>query len=136
MDAVLTVMVIDGGARGHVLSRAYEKSPDVDKIIVAPGNSFITYKRAKDVLVDKNCSLKDPYSILEIAHKYHPDIIDVAQDDALACGAVNLLQKHGFETFGPSQKAARIEWDKRHSREFMQRHGIPAPASAILTQKP
>ena len=123
----LSVMIIGSGAREHAISQAYEKSPQVDRIIVVPGNDFIEYKRQKEVLIDKNCSLKDPFSILGIAKKYRPDLIDVAQDDALASGTVDLLQENGFQVFGPTKQAARIEWDKRWSREFMQRQQIPHP---------
>lgn len=127
MGKNLTVLVIGGGAREHTISDAYEKSNQVNKIIVAPGNDFIAYKRQKEVIVDKRCSLNNPESILEIARKYKPDLIDVAQDDALAAGTVDLLQKEGFTVFGPVKEAARIEWDKKWSREFMQRHQIPSP---------
>ncbi len=121
-----TILIIDSGARGHAISEAYEKSKRVDRIIVAPGNDFIAFNRKKEVVIE-GCDLKNPESILAVAKKYEPDLVDVAQDDALACGAVDLLQKSGFRVFGPTREAARLEWDKRFSREFMQRHGIPAP---------
>ncbi|MBS3071950.1 hypothetical protein J4408_03090 [Candidatus Pacearchaeota archaeon] len=123
----LTILLIGSGAREHTISCAYEKSPNVKRIIIAPGNDFIGYKRQKEVVMDKNCSLKNPTSLLEIARKYQPDLVDVAQDDALANGTVDTLEKEGFVVFGPRKEAARIEWDKRWSREFMQRHEIPHP---------
>lgn len=122
-----SVLIIGSGAREDALSRAYEKSPLVDQIIISPGNDFMAYNRKKTVIVDKNASLKNPQSILEIAQKYAPDLIDVAQDDALASGAVDLLRKKGFRVFAPTQAAARLEWDKKWSREFMQRQRIPHP---------
>jgi len=127
MEENLTVLVIGSGAREHTISKAYEKSPQVRKIIVAPGNDFIGYKSQKEVIIDKSCGLKNPQSILEIAKKYKPDLVDVAQDDALAGGTVDLLKEKGFRVFGPTKQASRIEWDKRWSRGFMQRHKIPAP---------
>src|SRR3989344_4870844 len=126
MPEDMTVMVIDGGARGHVLSEAYEKDPRVKRVIVAPGNDFIGHRRDKEVIVAKNCSLKDPASLLTVAHKHGADLVDVAQDDALALGTVDLMQDSGFMTFGASRAASEIEWDKLHSREFMKRHGIPS----------
>ncbi|MDD5192433.1 MAG: phosphoribosylamine--glycine ligase [Candidatus Nanoarchaeia archaeon] len=123
----LTVLIIGSGGREHTISTAYEKSPNVKKIVVSPGNDFIAYKREKEVITDKNCSIRDPNSILDVARKYDPDLIDVAQDDALANGAVDILEKNGFVAFGPKKETARIEWDKRWSREFMQRHGISHP---------
>lgn len=122
-----SVLIIGSGAREHAISRAYEKSPQVERIIIAPGNDFIRYNRQKEVVIEKECSLKDPTSLLRVAEKYQPDLVDVAQDDALASGAVDILQENGFLAFGPTKQAARIEWDKRWSREFMQRHHIPCP---------
>ena len=123
----LTIVIIGSSAREHVISCAYEKSPLVNRVIVAPGNDFIAYGIDKKTITDKNCSLKDPGSILALARKYKPDLIDVAQDNALALGTVDLLQDNGFLVFGPTKQAARIEWDKRWSREFMQTYNIPHP---------
>ena len=125
MTQHLSVMIVGSGAREHTISCAYERSQQVDRIIVAPGNDFIAYRRQKEVFTDKNCSLKNPKFILELAKKYKPDLVDIAQEDALAHGTVDLLQENGFLTFGPTRSSARIEWDKRWSREFMERHGIP-----------
>ena len=123
----LTVMIVGAGAREHTISAAYEKSKRVGKIIVAPGNDFIAFGRKKEVVIEKSANLKDANSFLEIARKHKPDLIDVAQDDALAAGTVDLLEKEGFKVFGPRKSAARIEWDKKWSREFMQRNRIPMP---------
>ena len=127
MTQHLSIMIVGSGAREHTISNAYENSPQVDRIIVAPGNDFIGYRRQKEVVVEKECYLKDPDSILALARKYNPDLVDVAQDDALAHGTVDLLEENGFRVFGPKRATARIEWDKRWSREFMQRHEIPQP---------
>lgn len=123
----LTVLIIGNGAREHAISCAYEKSPNIKRIIIAPGNDFMCYKRNKEVIIDKNCSLINPTSFLKIARKYKPDLIDVAQDNALANGTVDVLEKEGILVFGPRRKTARIEWDKKYAREFMQRNNIPHP---------
>lgn len=127
MTQHLSIMIVGSGAREHTISNAYEKSPQVQKIIITPGNDFIGHRRQKEVIIDKECSLKNSESILRLAKKYQPDLIDVAQDDALAQGIVDLLEEHGFHTFGPTKSSSRIEWDKRWSRNFMQRQGIPHP---------
>lgn len=123
----LTILIIGQGAREHVISEAYEKSPQVKRVIITPGNDFIAFQRRKEVIIDGNCHLKYPKSILEVAKKYKPDLVDVAQDDALALGTVNLLQENGFNVFGPKKDAARIEGDKAWSRKLMERYKIPRP---------
>ncbi|MGM5488901.1 MAG: phosphoribosylamine--glycine ligase [Nanobdellota archaeon] len=129
---MVSVMIVGNGAREHVISCAYEKS-DASRIIVTPGNDLIPFKREKEVIIDKNCSLDDPASILERARHHKPDLIEISQDDSLAAGAVDKLQSHGFTTFGPTRKAARIEWDKRWSREFMAGNNVPHPHFRYFT---
>ncbi len=133
------VMIIDGGARGHALALAYRGNhphfKKEEEVFVAPGNkgmenNFVNREFSlweDSINIVPTVSLKDPNSILEAARIIKPDLVDVAQDDALALGTVDLLQQHGFNTFGPTRKAAQIEWDKGWAREFMQRHNIPHP---------
>ncbi|MBI2043822.1 phosphoribosylamine--glycine ligase [Candidatus Pacearchaeota archaeon] len=123
----LTVMVVDGSARAHVISDAYERSPNVKRIIVTPGNDFIGWNRRKEVIVVP-ADLKKPETILEVARKYRPHLTDVCQDDALAAGTVDVLEASGFAAFGPTKAAAKIEWDKGWSRDFMRNNGIPYPS--------
>ena len=129
-------MIVDDGARGHALAKAYLENKDVGKVIVAPGNEgmrddFINEPKGclyKNMIVpDARGQLKSPQTILKLAREYKPDLIDVAQDDALSLGTVDILQEEGFCVFGPTQDSAQIEWDKVWAREFMTRHGIQTP---------
>jgi phosphoribosylamine--glycine ligase len=79
------------------------------------------------IITEKDVVLKNVNSILAAADVYRPDLIDVAQDDALAIGSVDRLQERGFQVFGSTQKASRIEWDKQWAREFMKKYGLPVP---------
>ena len=130
----LTVMIVDSSARAHALSDAYERSPNVKRIIVSPGNDFIGYNRGKEVIIAPG-KLTDPQSFLAVAQQYKPDLVDVCQDDALAVGTVDLLKENGFDVFGPTRDAARLEWDKAWARGFMKRHGIPHPQYLVFTNQ-
>jgi len=125
----LTVMIIGSGAREDTIAKAYGRSPRVERIVVAPGNDFMPFKSEK-ISIEKKCDLKKPETFLEIAKVHKPDIVDVAQDDALAAGTVDMMRANGFRAFGPTKAAARIEWDKRWSREFMAGQKIPTPRFA------
>jgi phosphoribosylamine---glycine ligase len=131
MKSWATVMIVGAGGREHSISEAYEKSSEVNRIIVTPGNDFISFNREKEVICDSNCSVKDPKSILALAGKYRPDLIDVAQDDALASGCVDLLIDR-YRVFGPVRDSSRIEWDKSWSRDFMKRNGISSPRFTVF----
>lgn len=136
------IMVVDSGARGHAIALAYLNSGygEEHEILLAPSNDGIVgdvinlgvLPHSPRISKDSSVSLKDPNSILEAARRFKPDFVDVAQDDALAAGAVDLLQAEGFTVFGPTREAARIEWDKAWAREFMQTHNIPHPEFRIF----
>jgi len=130
-----TIIILGNGGREHAISQAYEKSPNVNKIIVIPGNDFISCNRRKEVITYPNISIKDFNSILEIAKKENPAIIDVAQDEPISLGAVDFFQSHGFKVFGPTKQASRIEWDKEWSREFMKKYNIPTPKFESFTDE-
>ncbi len=61
------------------------------------------------------------------------DLVDVAQDNAIAVGVSNALEKIGVNVFGASQEAGRIEWDKAWARNFMTKYKIPTPKYFIFT---
>lgn len=117
------VLIAGSGAREHQLALSY--GMDGHEVIITPGNEGMTY--FDNFEIDSSTSLKDANSFLEAAKRHKPDLVDVAQDDALAAGTVDLLRVEGFRAFGPTRKAARIEWDKEWSRDFMERNNIPTP---------
>jgi len=134
---MVKVMVIDGGARGHAIALAHLESNDVDNVVVAPGNDGmvngpLSIYDPGVVEVDDTVKLNDVASILNSARAHKPDLIEVAQDDALAGGAVDKLEREGYRVFGPSKDAAQIEWDKAWARRFMTRHGILTPEYEIF----
>lgn len=133
-------LIIDGGARGHALALAHLRS-GADEIMVGPGNKgmegdFVNaplyklgrrHENLRRISIAPTISLKKPETMLLVAEEYMPDFIEVAQDDALAAGAVDLLRERGFKVFGPTKQAAQIEWDKEWARQFMERHNLPRP---------
>jgi phosphoribosylamine--glycine ligase len=131
------VMVVDGGARGHALARAYLENNEVEKVIVVPGKEGMRDDRINGeigveqyrgrIIPDERGSVRKPNTILALAAHYKPDLIDVAQDNALALGTVELLEKEGFSAFGPTQAASRIESDKIWARDFMVKQGVATP---------
>lgn len=130
-----TILVIDGGGRGSALVDKYAQSPKVAKVLAVPGNDLMT-ATAKTVKIFPKIKTTDIKSILTICQKEKIDLVDVAQDDAVACGLTDILTSAGFAVFGPSKAAGQIEWDKAWAREFMKRFKIPSPQFKICrTQK-
>lgn len=59
----------------------------------------------------------------------------IQQDNLLADGMVDYLRKNGIKTFGATQDASRLEWDKAYAIDIMERAGLGKylPRSATIT---
>lgn len=123
----LTVMVIDGGGRGSALVDKYSQSKLVNKIFAVPGNDLMTLNKSKPVKIFPDLKTTSVPEIINICRQEKIDLVDVAQDNAIAVGLVDELTKNNIPVFGPTQQAGQLEWDKSWSRQFMQKYQLPIP---------
>src|SRR3989344_3828833 len=132
-----TVLVIDGGGRGSALVAKYLQSPRVWQVLAVPGNDLMleltAQKASKQVKIFPQLKTTDLKEIKKICKKYKVDLVDVAQDDAVAASVVDELEKSNFAVFGPTKAAGQIEWDKAWARNFMGKNKIPSPSYKICT---
>lgn len=115
------VLVIGGGGREHAIIWALSKSPKVNKLYCLPGNAGIAkFAQCQDI------SATDIDGILAFLDE-HKDInyVVVAPDDPLAMGLVDILNKKGYMTFGPTKDAAIIESSKTYAKSLMKKYNIP-----------
>ena len=122
-----TVMVIDGGGRGSALVDKNSQSQFVSRILAVPGNDLMSTLTKKLIITYPNVKTTDIVQIIKICNKQKVDIVDVAQDDAVAVGLTDALKKSNINVFGPTKLAGQIEWDKTWSRNFMAKLGLPSP---------
>jgi len=125
-----TILVIDGAGRGAVLVDKYSQSSHVIKILAIPGNDLMLANQ-KPVKIFPQIKTTNIKSIIKIAKDQKVNFVDVAQDDAVASGLVDALQKEGINVFGPARAAGQIEWDKAWARNFMKKFKIPSPEFEI-----
>lgn len=120
----MNILVIGSGAREHTLVWKISQSPRVKEIYVAPGN-------AGTGLIAKNLNIKatDLESLLEAAKERKIDLAVVGPEAPLAAGIVDLFERNGIPTFGPSREAAKIESSKVFAKKLMEKHGIPCAKS-------
>jgi len=118
-----TVLVIDGGGRGSALVKKYQESNHIGKVLAIPGNDLMALQA--NVKIFPNIKTTEAEKILKICKMEKVNLIDVAQDDAIAAGVVNLLLKNHLNVFGPTKEAGQIEWDKSWSKNFMKKSKIP-----------
>lgn len=126
LQITMDILILGSGGREHTLALAYSKSKRVKKVHVAPGNGLMDFQNEK-ITIHPQISVLDLSVIIEFVQKENIDLVDVAQDDPLALGFVDKLQKLGIACFGPTQKAAEIEWSKDWARNFMQKYHLPIP---------
>ncbi|MBI2019697.1 hypothetical protein HYS95_03480, partial [Candidatus Daviesbacteria bacterium] len=128
-----TVLVIDGGGRGAALVDKYGKSEKVKRILAVPGNDMMQINTKKPVTTFPNLKTTSVKEIIEICQKEKVDLVDVAQDNAVASGLVNELRKLKIQTFGPTKEAGQVEWDKAWARDFMKKYNIPHPQYHVFS---
>lgn len=120
----MKLLIIGGGGREHALAWKLSQSPRVTSISCAPGNAG-TAALGENVPL----AITDLDGLRSLAQRRGIDLTVVGPDDALAAGIVDHFQAAGLRIFGPTRAAARLEWSKIFTKDFLLRHGIPTAAA-------
>jgi phosphoribosylamine---glycine ligase len=105
----MRILIIGSGGREHAL--AWKLAREGHQIFATPGNPGIAHAAA---LVAGDA-----------AHELEQDLIVVGPETPLVAGFVDDCRKRGQLVVGPNKANAQIEGSKIHSKELMQRLGIP-----------
>ncbi|KAM3585583.1 uncharacterized protein V6R79_021693 [Siganus canaliculatus] len=116
------VLVVGGGGREHTLAWKLAQSPQVQQVLVAPGNAG-TDNCGK--ICNSAVSVSNHAILAQFCKDHHVGLVVVGPEAPLAAGMVDDLTAAGVPCFGPSAKAAQLEASKSFSKAFMERHGIP-----------
>lgn len=122
MNEKRQLLVVGGGGREHALAWACEKSPLVERVLVAPGNGGIARENRRAVEV------MDFDGIARLARKERIDCVIVGPEPSLVGGLVDYLAAAGIKAFGPSARAARLEGSKIYMKSFCTDNAIPTAA--------
>lgn len=117
------VLVLGGGGREHAIVWKLSQSDRLSDIYVHPG-SYAIGNVSKVKIVD-GIDLKDFYSIGRWCKNNQIKLVIVGPEDPLADGIADVLKEFDVLCFGPKKAAARIEWDKSWSKDFMRAWAIP-----------
>lgn len=127
-----SVLVIGAGAREHALAWKLAQSSRVSRVIVAPGNDGFSssWERWQVSLSQKTPEFE---SLAQRALEARVDLAVIGPDNALADGIVDVFERLGIRTFGPSSGAARIESSKAFAKEIMSAARIPTARYEIVS---
>ncbi len=109
----MKILVIGGGGREHAL--AWRLAHEGHQIYAAPGNPGIA--EVGQILATTD--------YLAAAEAIDPDLTVVGPEVPLVAGVVDQFRARNRKIVGPSEAAAQLEASKIHSKQFMQRVGIP-----------
>lgn len=126
----MKVLVVGGGGREHALAWALDRSPEVERICVAPGNPG-----TEAVGTSVAIAATDIPGLVEFVDREGIDLTVVGPEAPLVAGLVDELHRRGHAAFGPTADAARIEGSKAWARDLCARHGIPGPSYAAFTDR-
>jgi len=125
----MKILILGGGGREHAIISKLAKSRHKPQLFCAPGNGGIA-----SIATCVPIKATDVTTIRDWAVENAMDFVVVTPDDPLALGAVDMIEAADIPCFGPNQAAAKLEWSKAYSKDFMLRHGIPTAAYANFTE--
>jgi len=121
------ILIIGSGGREHAIGWKVAQSPKAGQIFFAPGNGGTSK-------IGTNIDIKaiDIAGLLEFTKKEKIDLILALPDDPLALGIVDEFRKAGLRIWGPTKAAAKLEWSKAFSKDFMRQHNLPTARFEIF----
>ncbi|WP_291196911.1 phosphoribosylamine--glycine ligase [Hyphomonas sp.] len=125
----MNILLIGSGGREHALAWKMAQSPLVDVVHSAPANPGMhEIGPCFDVAAD------DVDGLVKLALQIEPDLIVIGPEAPLALGLSDILRARGFDVFGPSKEAAKLEASKAFSKARMVKYGVPTAAYGEFTQ--
>lgn len=121
----MKVLIIGSGGREHALAWKCAQSPDVDTVLVAPGNAGTALE---DKVHNVPVSSDDIEALAQLVQEEKIGLTIVGPEAPLVAGIVDRFAELGLPCFGPSAAAAQLEGSKVFSKEFLARHNIPTAA--------
>ncbi len=110
------ILIIGSGGREHALGWKLKQSPNVEKILYAPGNGG----------TENNLNLNptDINGLIKVAKNENCFTV-VGPELPLSEGIVDRFLEKDLPIFGPNKGASQLEMSKVFSKSFMRTHNIP-----------
>ncbi len=127
----MNVLLIGGGGREHALAWKTAQSPQVEQVLVAPGNAGTASEpKVRNVGIGAD----DIDALVALAHDRNVALTIVGPEAPLVAGVVDAFAAAGLRCFGPTAAAARLEGSKAFMKDFLERHRIPTAGFELFTE--
>lgn len=115
------VLIIGSGGREHAIAKAFERSPKVAKVFVAPGNAGMPSSKIECV----NIGITDFPALRQFVADNQIALTFVGPEVPLSEGIVDDFNAHNLPIVGPTKYAAQMESSKAFAKGVMDRAGVP-----------
>jgi phosphoribosylamine--glycine ligase len=121
------VLVIGSGAREHALLLALRQDPEVEEVVVAPGNA------GTEIIADQyDVDISSGDAVSHLAQRVGSDLVVIGPEVPLVLGVADAVRAAGIACFGPTKDAARIEGSKSFAKDVMTAAGVLTATSEIV----
>lgn len=127
----MKVMIVGSGGREHALAWKAAKSPEVERVYVAPGNAGTALEKGVENI---ELGVMDIDALVQFAKDNVIDLTIIGPEAPLVEGIVDAFADAGLKCFGPSRDASRLEGSKVFTKDFLKRHGIPTAEYRVFTE--
>ncbi|HEY2595197.1 MAG TPA: phosphoribosylamine--glycine ligase, partial [Chloroflexota bacterium] len=118
----MKILVVGSGGREHAI--AWQLISQGADVWLAPGNGGTAPNVPLQAL--------DLAGLADFAARERVDLTIVGPEAPLAAGLVDQFAARGLKAFGPTREAARLEWSKAWTKDFLRRHRIPTGAAEVV----
>ena len=116
----MNILLIGGGGREHSIAEALSKSSKINELHCIPGNAGI-----EKIASCHNYDISNQQEILNFCENNNIDIVFIGPEIPLVEGLADYLNRNSFFTFGPNQKAAKLEGSKSFTKDICTKYNIP-----------
>ena len=127
----MKVLIVGGGGREHALAWSAARSPNVEEVLIAPGNAGTALEPGiRNVAI----AATDVDGLVGLAGRENIGLTIVGPEQPLVEGLVDRFESEGLVCFGPRAEAAQLEGSKAFTKAFLERHDIATAAYARFTR--
>lgn len=116
----MNILILGSGGREHALAWKVAQSSWVQEVWCAPGNPGMD-----EIGPCFDIDLNNSETVVQLVKQLEPHLVVVGPEAPLADGVSDAITSAGFDVFGPSKVAAKLESSKSFAKNRMAEYGVP-----------